>query len=99
MVKDQVCSFVDTANFLIFNSFLPPSLMLGFGIAMLMNIKQSRQRVGHIHSYIGPINKINRREKQLISMLLLQVRIKNFSKMIFFNNLGGFDCSMYVSYS
>jgi hypothetical protein len=75
-VKDQTCSFIDTASFLIFNSFLPPSLMLGFGAAMLMNIKQSRQRVGNIQSYIGSINKINRSDKQLISMLLLQV--KNF---------------------
>jgi len=73
IVKDQVCSFIDTASYLAFNSFLPPSLMLGFGAAMLMNIKQSRQRVGHNQSYIRPINKVNRRDKQLISMLLLQV--------------------------
>ena len=78
--KDQFCSFVDTANFLIFNSFLPPSLMLGFGAAMLMNIKHSRQRVGINQSYPRPINTINRRDKQLIPMLCLQVRIKHFRK-------------------
>jgi len=74
MIRDQMCLFIDTTSFLIFNSFLPPSLMLGFGIAMLMNIKHSRQRVGDIQTSIKPINKINRRDKQLISMLLVQVR-------------------------
>jgi hypothetical protein len=73
-IRDQMCLIIDTTNFLIFNSFLPPSLMLGFGIAMLMNIKHSRQRVGDIQTDTKSINKINRRDKQLISMLLVQVR-------------------------
>jgi hypothetical protein len=71
IIRNQMCLFIDTTNFLIFNSFLPPSLMLGFGIAMLMNIKHSRQRVED-SQLIYP--KINRRDKQLISMLLVQVR-------------------------
>jgi hypothetical protein len=76
--QGQVCWFIDAVNFFIFNSLLPPSLMLGFGAGMLMNIKQSRQRVGYIQSYTGIIN---RRDKQLISMLLLQVRRNIFQKI------------------
>ncbi|CAF1078804.1 unnamed protein product [Adineta steineri] len=73
--KDKYCSYIDTASYLIFNSFLPSSLMLGFGAGMLINIKRSYQRIGQLPSYIGSINKINRRDKQLISMLLLQVAL------------------------
>lgn len=69
LIKNQICSFIDTANFLIFNICFPPSLMLDFSVAMLMNIKQTRQRVEHIQT----INRINRRDKQLMSMLLVQV--------------------------
>ncbi|UJR27707.1 hypothetical protein I4U23_008984 [Adineta vaga] len=64
--KDNFCSYVDTASYLILNSFFPSSLMLGFGTGMLINIKRSHQR-------IGITNRINRRDKQLISMLLLQI--------------------------
>ncbi|CAF0759241.1 unnamed protein product [Rotaria sordida] len=71
--KSQLCSYIDTANFLILNSFLPPSLMLGFGAAMLINIKQSHKRIEDTQSYPRPIHRINRRDKQLISMLLLEV--------------------------
>ena len=80
-LRNQLCSFVDTASFLIFNSFLPPSLMFGFGVAMLMNIKQSRRRVEDVFSGTGLTTKINRRDRQLISGLLLQVSVfLNFEK-------------------
>lgn len=78
LTKSQACSFVDTASFLIFNSFLPPSLMLIFGCGMLMNIKKSRQRVEHVQINNLVINKLIRRDRQLISMLLLQVKEKHF---------------------
>ncbi|CAF1311837.1 unnamed protein product [Adineta ricciae] len=68
MIKDKSCSFVETISYLVLNSFLPSILMLGFGTAMLMNIKQSHQRTLN-----GLMNKIDRRDKQLIYMLLLQV--------------------------
>ncbi|CAF0830676.1 unnamed protein product [Rotaria sp. Silwood1] len=73
--KNQLCSYIDTANFLIFNSFLPPSLMLSFGAAMLINIKQSYQRVEDIQSNTRSIHRINRRDRQLISILLLEVAL------------------------
>ncbi|CAF2350855.1 unnamed protein product [Rotaria sp. Silwood2] len=73
--KNQLCSYIDTANVLIFNSFLPPSLMLGFGAATLINIKQSHQRVEDIQSCSRPIHRINRRDKQLMSILLLEVAL------------------------
>ena len=74
MLRNQMCLFIDTTTFLIFNSFLPPSLMLGFGIAMLMNIRHSRKRIEDSQTNSKPTNKITRRDKQLISMLLVQVR-------------------------
>ena len=88
--RNQMCSFIDTASFLIFNSFLPPSLMFGFGVAMLMNIKQSRQRIEDVFTGTGLTPKINRRDRQLISVLLLQVRffeLREISVGLFFSQV------------
>jgi hypothetical protein len=82
-LRDHVCSFIDTASYLIFNSFLPPSLMIGFGIAMLMNIRQSRRRIEDVFSSTTPTTKINRRDRQLISALLLQVRFQEHREASF----------------
>lgn len=82
-VRDYTCSFVDTASFLIYNSFLPPSLMIGFGVAMLKNIRQSRRRIEDVFSSTTTTTtttKINRRDRQLISTLLLQVRFLELRK-------------------
>ena len=88
-VRDYTCSFVDTASFLIYNSFLPPSLMIGFGVAMLVNIRQSRRRIEDVFSGTTPTTKINRRDRQLISTLLLQVRfleLRKASCVLFFSS-------------
>jgi hypothetical protein len=86
-IRDQTCSFVDTVSFILFNSFLPPSLMLAFGIAMLKNIKRSRRRIEDIFTCTMPMKKINRRDKQLISILLLQVMLNNIISILLLNIL------------